>query len=336
MKVLVTGGLGYIGSHTVLKLIEENHEVVILDNISNSKKDRLKKLRTLTNAYIDFYEVDILDTYKLMEVFQYERFDAVLHFAALKYVGESFEIPLEYYETNVAGTINLLKACERYKVKEFIFSSSAIVYGDAPPPLTEDVSNKHALNPYGRTKAMCEEIIKDYANSTPGFKAMILRYFNPIGAHKSGMIGEYISAHTTNIMPVLMQALDSKAKKFKIFGDSYDTKDGTTIRDYVHVEDLAEGHVKALSFKETGAHVFNLGTGVGTTVLDLVTAMEEETDETLEKTFEANREGDIPVSVADVEKANQYLNYKTNYGIKEMCRDSWNYYKEQTEHKVFE
>lgn len=327
MNILVTGGLGFIGSHTVVDLLNNNYNVIIVDNLENTHFKNKKSIETITNKKVEFVKCDVTNYDEVLEVFKDHHIDSIIHFAGLKYVGESFEKPLKYYEYNVVSTLNLLKICDQFNVKQIIFSSSATVYGDNKSPLVETIDLGQTFNPYGNTKAICEKLIDDYCQNKKDFCGIVLRYFNPVGAHESGLIGENLTEHSTNLMPILLLATESDIPEINIYGNNYDTKDGSPIRDFIHVKDLASGHVQSLKYQESGMHIFNLGTGVGTTVLELVNTFESVVGISFIKNISDNRTGDIPISYADVKKANNILNWHVNYTLEDMCRDSWFYYK---------
>lgn len=325
--ILVTGGTGFIGSHTVLELLNENYTVSVIDNLVNSSYEALKQVEHLTGKKAAFYNVDLLDLKQLSALFQENSFDAVIHFAALKAVGESVEKPLMYYKNNLSGTINLCELMQQYHVKKMVFSSSATVYGDpSESPLKENSSLK-AVNPYGQTKLMAEQILSDVSQSDPEWNISLLRYFNPIGAHKSGNIGEDPNGVPNNLMPYITQVAVGKRKTLNVFGDDYPTPDGTGIRDYIHVVDLAKGHLKALEHlsKKTGVSVYNLGTGKGSSVLDVIRTFEKATGVPIPYTIADRRPGDAAVCYADVTKAETELGWKTQYTLEDMCRDAWNW-----------
>ncbi|MBK5252246.1 MAG: UDP-glucose 4-epimerase GalE [Peptostreptococcaceae bacterium] len=329
MSILVTGGAGYIGSHSVVKLLEAGLKVVVLDNLSNSNPDVFKRIERITGLGLQFIEGDILDKDKLEYVFASNDIEAVVHFAGLKAVGESVEMPLEYYYNNVAGTINLCLAMERHGVKRMVFSSSATVYGTGnPSPLTEDMPLA-TTNPYGSTKLMIEQIFRDIYASGSNWRIAILRYFNPIGAHESGMIGENPKGIPNNLMPYITQVAVGKREKLMVFGDDYDTPDGTGVRDYIHVEDLASGHVKALERLRNaeGIHTYNLGTGKGYSVLDVVRAFENATGIKIRHEIAERRIGDLAECFADPSKALMELSWKAEKTLEDMCRDSWRWQK---------
>lgn len=327
--ILVTGGTGFIGSHTVLELLKNNYRVTAIDNLSNSKKDSLRRVKAITGKSVDFHEVDLLDKAGLDNLFRENLFSAVIHFAGLKAVGESVERPLFYFKNNVSGTINLCEAMEQYNVKKIVFSSSATVYGDPGESPIPETSSLMAVNPYGRTKLMIEEIFGDLYRSDPQWSISLLRYFNPVGAHKSGMIGEDPNGIPNNLMPFITQVAVGKRSHLNIFGDDYDTHDGTGVRDYIHVVDLARGHLKALSAidDKTGIEAFNLGTGKGSSVLDMVKAFEAANNIPIPYKIVPRRPGDAAICYADPTKAANKLKWKTEFGLETMCRDAWNWQK---------
>ena len=330
MKILVTGGTGYIGSHTVVELQKEGHDVVILDNLSNSDKKVVDRIEKITGVRPGFYEADLLDKDSIDAIFGSEAIEAVIHFAGLKAVGESVEIPLKYYENNIGGTINLLKSMEEHGCKNIIFSSSATVYGTpAFVPITEECPKGTCTNPYGWTKSMIEQIMSDLCVPDREWNVVLLRYFNPIGAHESGTIGDNPNGIPNNLMPYVTQVAVGRLKELGVFGNDYDTHDGTGVRDYIHVVDLALGHVKALKklAKGSGLSVYNLGTGQGYSVLDIVKNFEEATGVKIPYVIKPRRAGDIDICYADSSKAQKELGWKAERGIKEMCADSWRWQK---------
>ncbi|MDX1640420.1 MAG: UDP-glucose 4-epimerase GalE [Balneolaceae bacterium] len=329
-NILVTGGTGFIGSHTVLELLNADYNVVVIDNLSNSSTESLRRVEKLTSKTVDFYKTDLLDIDALIELFETHTFDAVIHFAALKAVGESVEKPLLYYKNNIASTINLCEVMKKNDVKNIVFSSSATVYGDpTQSPLTEKNSLK-AVNPYGQTKLTSEYLLKDIHTSDPGWNAALLRYFNPVGAHESGEIGEDPRGIPNNLMPYITQVAVGKLKKLKVFGNDYPTRDGTGERDYIHVVDLALGHIKALEKlgENPGLVAYNLGTGKGSTVLELIKTFEEVNEVSIPYEIVPRRTGDAAICYADPSKAEKELDWKTERGLKEMCRDAWNWQKQ--------
>jgi len=325
VKLLVTGGTGYIGSHTCVALMERGHSVVIVDNLANSERSVLDRLRQIANQNIDFYAVDVTDEAALEKVFRIHPIDGVIHFAGFKSVGESVQKPLEYYHNNVMSTIVLLQCCLKHDVRRFVFSSSAAVYGEYDIPLTEDLPLRPTTNPYGETKAICERILIDTARAHPKLGVAILRYFNPVGAHESGLIGEAPRGTPNNLMPYITQVAKGKLDKLKIFGNDYPTADGTGVRDYIHVMDLAEGHAAALEHLDEGVHIYNLGTGQGTSVLQLVKTFERVNGVTIPYVIVDRRPGDVAISYADVSKAERELEWKAKRSLEDMCRDAWRF-----------
>ena len=328
MNILVTGGAGYIGSHTCVELLNNNHSVIIADNLCNSKIETINKIKQITNKDVLFYQVDVTDRQAVESIFSSYQIDGVIHFAGLKAVGESVEKPLEYYYNNIVSTIILSKACIKYNVNKFVFSSSATVYGENKVPFVETMDLLPTTNPYGETKAISERILMDVAKVNPNFSISLLRYFNPVGAHESGLIGEAPTGIPNNLMPYITQVASGKLEKLKVFGNDFDTIDGTGVRDYIHVMDLAEGHVAAIEKLTKGIHIYNLGTGKGTSVLQLIHAFEEVNNIKIPYEIVGRRPGDIASSYADVSKAEQELGWKAKRGIKEMCRDAWRFEKE--------
>lgn len=329
MNILVTGGAGYIGSHTVVELLEAGHNAVIVDNLSNSKPEALNRIKTITGREPVFYKNDILDKDALRNIFSSHKIDAVIHFAGLKAVGESVKLPLKYYYTNITGTIRLVEVMSEFNVKNLVFSSSATVYGiPDESPVKEDAPLR-AMNPYGRTKLMIEEILRDLYVSDNEWSIALLRYFNPIGAHPSGLIGEDPSGIPNNLMPYITQVAVGKLPNLNIFGNDYSTKDGTCVRDYIHVVDLAKGHLSALDkiMSSTGAEAYNLGTGIGYSVLDIVHAFETANSMKLPFKFTERRAGDIDEYFSNPDKALSVLGWKTELTLEDMCRDSWNWQK---------
>ena len=327
MAILVTGGTGFIGSHTLVELLNDNRDVVVLDNFCNSKPIVLDRIREITGKDVKFYEADLLDYDAVEKVFQENKIDSVIHFAGLKAVGESVSIPLRYYHNNLTGTFNLCSLMQKYGAKRMVFSSSATVYGKPESvPIREDFPLS-TTNPYGETKLMIERILKDLYVSDPEFSIIILRYFNPIGAHKSGRIGEDPKGIPNNLLPYVTQVASGKRDHLSIFGNDYDTHDGTGVRDYIHVVDLARAHLKALdrAAKVTGVDYFNVGTGVGYSVLDIVKAYEKATGISIKYEFAPRRPGDIGECYADPAKAYELLGWKAEYNIEDMCRDANNW-----------
>ena len=328
-KILVTGGAGYIGSHTCVELLKNGYEVVVIDNLCNSMKEAIKRVEKIAGKNIIFYDSDIRDKQCLKNIFSQNKIDAVLHFAGLKSVGESCKKPLEYYDSNVYGTIVLCEIMKEFGVKNLVFSSSATVYGENTVPYNETMSRGRITNPYGKTKAMIEEILEDLQKSDNDFNISILRYFNPIGAHESGLIGENPVGVPNNIMPYISQVACGKLSKLTVFGNDYDTKDGTCIRDYIHVVDLAKGHIKALKrlFEKGGISKYNLGTGKGYSVLELIEAFEKASGVKVKYEFGKRRSGDIAMCYADPGKAKEVLGWTAEKNLEDMCRDSWNFAK---------
>mgnify|MGYP003505633019 FL=1 len=329
MSVLITGGAGYIGSHTVVELLKAGQEVVIVDNYSNSKPEVLNRIKTITGKTPTFYEVDVLDREALDAVFSKEDIDSVIHFAGYKAVGESVAKPIEYYHNNITSSLVLCDVMRSYGVKKIVFSSSATVYGVSNvSPLTEDLPTS-ATNPYGYTKVMIEQILQDVAVSDSDWSIALLRYFNPIGAHESGLIGEDPTGIPNNLMPYITQVAVGKLPRLSVFGDDYNTPDGTGVRDYIHVVDLALGHIKALDkIKSTeGVGIFNLGTGVGYSVLDLVHNFEEANGVEIPYVIVDRRPGDVATCYSDATKAKEELGWTAQKTLVDMCRDSWNWQK---------
>ena len=330
MKILVTGGAGFIGSHTVVELQEAGYDVVVMDNLSNSSEKSLERVQKITGKAVPFYKADILDREALEQIFSEQEIGAVIHFAGLKAVGESVEKPWEYYENNIAGTLTLVDVMRKHNVKNIIFSSSATVYGNpAFIPITEECPKGQCTNPYGWTKSMLEQILSDIQKADPEWNVILLRYFNPIGAHKSGTIGENPNGIPNNLMPYITQVAVGKRQELGVFGNDYNTHDGTGVRDYIHVVDLAQGHVKALKKIEenAGLKIYNLGTGVGYSVLDVVKNFEEATGVKIPYSIKPRRAGDIDSCDADASLAKEELGGEAKYGIREMCEDSWRWQK---------
>ncbi len=325
MSILVTGGAGYIGSHTCVELLNAGYEVVVVDNLCNSSEESLKRVEEITGKLLKFYRADLLCREAMEEIFEKEQIDSVIHFAGLKAVGESVEKPLEYYYNNVTGTLVLCDVMRNHGVKDIVFSSSATVYGNPHTvPIREDFPLS-VTNPYGRTKLMLEEILQDLHVADPEWNVILLRYFNPIGAHKSGRIGENPKGIPNNLMPYITQVAIGKLSRLGVFGNDYDTPDGTGVRDYIHVVDLARGHVKAigkLKSKE-GVSIYNLGTGNGYSVLDMVKAFEKASGREIPYEMKPRRAGDIATCYADPAKAKAELGWEAQYGLDEMCEDSW-------------
>lgn len=329
MSILVTGGAGYIGSHTAVELVELDYDVVIVDDFSNSNPIVLERLKEITGQEITFYELNLLNKDGLRQIFEENHIDSVIHFAGYKAVGESVAKPLKYYHNNLTSTLILLEVMAEYEVKNFIFSSSATVYGDEnEAPFTENMPVGTATNPYGQTKLMIESILKDQQIAHPDWSVTLLRYFNPVGAHNSGLIGEDPSGIPNNLLPYVTQVVVGKLEQLSIFGDDYDTPDGTGVRDYIHVVDLAQGHLQALQKSdEPGVHIYNLGTGNGVSVLELVNTFEKVNDVEVPYEIVERRSGDVAVSYADPSKAEKELNWTAENNLEDMLRDSWNWQK---------
>ncbi|MER2190049.1 MAG: UDP-glucose 4-epimerase GalE [Solibacillus sp.] len=325
MHILVTGGAGFIGSHTVIALLEEGHSVVVADNLSNSKRETIGTLEQITGQRVEFHEMDVTNEVAVHALFEAHAFDGVIHFAGLKAVGESVEKPIMYYMNNLVSTMVITNACVKYGVHKIVFSSSATVYGDNQVPFYEEMTLLPTTNPYGETKAMSERILKDVAFVTPQLGVSLLRYFNPVGAHKSGLIGESPNGIPNNLMPFVTQVAKGKRAELSVFGNDYDTVDGSGVRDYIHVVDLAEGHVAAIEQLTPGTHVYNLGTGQGTSVLQLVQAFEKVNGVRVPYKIVARRPGDIASCYADATKAKQELGWVAKRGIEEMCEDAWRF-----------
>lgn len=327
MHILVTGGTGYIGSHTVVELLDAGHQVTIVDNLVNSSQKVIDRISQITKKEVSFIQLDLCDLIATQKLFRSHHFDAVIHFAGLKAVGESVENPLLYYQNNLDSSLSLLKSMNEYGVKKLVFSSSATVYGDpGTPRYSEDLPTGHNLaNPYGKTKYMIEEIIADFCVSDPTFEATILRYFNPIGAHDSGLIGENPLGTPNNLMPFIAQVATGKREKLSIYGNDYPTPDGTCRRDYIHVVDLAKGHLSALNRISPGYHTYNLGSGNPSSVLDLVKAFTDATGVPVAYEFAPRRAGDLAEFYADPSKAASELQWRTTKTLREMCADTWNW-----------
>lgn len=329
MKVLVTGGAGYIGSHTCVELLNAGYEVVVIDNLCNSKKESIKRVKEITGKDLKFYKADLLDKEEVENVFSKEKIDAVIHFAGLKAVGESVEKPLEYYHNNLTGTFILCEVMRKHNVKNMVFSSSATVYGNPKTvPIKEDFPLS-VTNPYGRTKLILENVLKDIQKADPQWNIILLRYFNPIGAHKSGKIGEDPNGIPNNLVPYVTQVAIGKLDYLGVFGDDYDTYDGTGVRDYIHVVDLSIGHIKALEKLKSkpGVAVYNIGTGRGYSVFDVVKSFEKVCNVSIPYKILPRREGDIAVCYADTQKAYEELGFKAKYDLARMCEDSWRWQK---------
>ena len=331
MSILLPGGIGYIGSHTTIELLQKGEDVVVIDNFSNSKPEMIEKIEKIAGKKIKFYEADYTDRNAVEKVFAENNIDAVINFAGYKAVGESVKEPLKYYYNNITGCIVLLETMKKYGVKKFIFSSSATVYGKPETvPITEEFKIGGTTNPYGTTKLMIEQILQDAYNADKTLDICILRYFNPVGAHKSGLIGEEPQGIPNNLMPYIVRVASGELKELSIFGNDYDTNDGTGVRDYIHVVDLAKGHVDALeklNKEGKGLYIYNLGTGKGTSVLDMVKAFEKATGMKVPYKIVERRPGDIDECYADATKAEKELGWKAEKTIEDMCRDSWNYIK---------
>jgi len=327
MKILVTGGAGYIGSHTCIELLNNHYEVVVVDNLCNSSKESLNRVKKITGKELVFYQEDVLDENALIKIFNEQKIDAVIHFAGLKAVGESVSMPIEYYQTNLTGTLVLFKVMRDFKVKNFVFSSSATVYGDPQSvPITEDFPLS-ATNPYGRSKLIIEEISADLYVADKAWNIALLRYFNPVGAHPSGLIGEDPNGIPNNLIPYIAQVAIGKREQLSVFGGDYNTPDGTGIRDYIHVVDLARGHIKALEKlnSKPGLVIYNLGTGQGYSVLEMVKAMEEASGRPIPYQIVDRRAGDIATCFADPSFAEQEIGWKAEYGLLEMANDTWHW-----------
>jgi UDP-glucose 4-epimerase len=334
MSILVTGGAGYIGSHTVVELLNAGKEVVVIDNLVNSKEESLRRVEKITGKKVKFYKGDIADRPLLDKIFAEEKIESCIHFAGLKAVGESVAKPLEYYDNNIGGSLVLFKAMCEHGVKNIIFSSSATVYGDpAFVPITEDCPKGEITNPYGRTKGMLEQILTDIQAADNEWNVILLRYFNPIGAHESGIIGENPNGIPNNLMPYITQVAVGKLPKLGVFGSDYDTPDGTCIRDYIHVVDLANGHVKAVEklAENPGLKIYNLGTGTGSSVLDVINTFEKATGVKIPYEMKPRRAGDVPVNYCDASKAKNELGWVAEKNLFDMCADSWRWQKSNPE-----
>ena len=334
MKILLTGGAGYIGSHTAVELLDAGYDVVIADNFSNSAPQVVGRIEKITGKKVAVHNVDVSDKSGLEAVFAQEKIGAVIHFAGLKAVGESVRVPLRYYRNNIDCTLTLLETMEKFGVNIIIFSSSATVYGTPETlPLTEDMRTGPCSNPYGSTKLFIEQIILDAAAARPALSAVLLRYFNPVGAHKSGLIGEMPNGIPNNLMPYISQVAVGKLQKLSVFGNDYPTRDGTGVRDYIHVVDLAKGHVAALDYclKKPGVEVFNLGTGRGSSVLELVNAFMKVNSIEIPYVIGPRRDGDIAECYADAEKARRLMGWSAALSLEDMCRDTWNWQKNNPE-----
>ena len=328
MKVLVTGGAGFIGSHTVVELLDAGYEVVVVDNLSNASEESMRRVKEITGKSFDFYVADVRDRAKLEEIFSAHNVDWVIHFAGLKAVGESVQKPVLYYDNNLISTLVLLETMEKFGVRNFVFSSSATVYGEPERlPLDEDC-RLMTTNPYGTTKLMQEQMLKDLYRADNRWNIALLRYFNPVGAHPSGRIGEDPKGIPNNLMPYVAQVASGKLQKIGVFGNDYPTPDGTGVRDYIHVVDLARGHVAAIAkLREPGVHIYNLGTGNGYSVLDMIHAFEKACGKKLPYEIKPRRAGDVPACYASSIKAEEELGWKAQYDLEDMCRDQWNWQK---------
>lgn len=331
MKILLTGGIGYIGSHTLVELLENNYEVVVIDNFFNSKKEVIENIKKITNKDFKFYEGDACDKSILRKIFEENKIDAVIHFAGYKAVGESVKKPLMYYRNNLDSTLSLLEIMDEFNCKNLVFSSSATVYGKPETLPIKESSPLSATNPYGETKLVIETILKDLYKSDNEWNIVILRYFNPVGAHESGLIGENPNGIPNNLMPYIVKVATKEYDHLNIFGNDYSTVDGTGVRDYIHVVDLAQGHVKAIEYinKNCGLDVINLGTGKGYSVLEMVKAFEEANDINVPYEIQERRPGDIDACYADVSYANEKLGFVAHKDLKDMCKDAYNYIKRQ-------
>lgn len=333
MAILVTGGAGFIGSHTAVELLNSGKDIVIVDNFSNSKPKALEAIKKITGKDFKFYEINYLDREKLEKVFEENDIEAVLNFAGYKSVGESVRKPLEYYDNNISGCLVLLETMQKYGVKKFVFSSSATVYGEPERiPLTEDCKTGGTTNPYGTSKLFIEQILKDLYASDNSWDICILRYFNPVGAHESGLIGEEPQGIPNNLMPYVVRVASGQLKELSVFGNDYNTPDGTGVRDYIHVVDLAKGHVAALEKldkEQNGMYIYNLGTGRGYSVLDMVKAFEKSTGKKVPYKIAPRRQGDIATCYAEPKKAREELGWTATKTLEDMCKDSWNYINKQ-------
>ncbi len=328
MQILLTGGLGYIGSHTAVELLNEGHEVIILDNLSNACSSVIQKIQNITKKDIVFYPYDIRDIKKIEEIFQKHHIDCCIHFAGLKVVNDSIYQPLAYYDNNLVGTLHLLEIMQKYYCKNIIFSSSASVYGDTNQiPITEEVSKGECSNPYAWSKSIIEQILSDLHRADKDWNIVLLRYFNPVGSHFSGLLGDIPVGVPTNIMPYICQVASGKREKVFVFGDDYPTKDGTGIRDFIHVVDLAKGHVKALKAitNKTGLSLYNLGTGKGYSVLELIKTFEKVNNIKINYEIAPRRAADIAISYANPNKAKEELDWEALYDLEQMCQDAWNF-----------
>lgn len=325
MNILVTGGAGYIGSHTCVALLQAGHKVIVADNLYNSNIDTIYNIEKISNKSIVFYQSDVTDETEVEKIFNNHKFDGVIHFAGFKAVGESLLKPHNYYYNNLVATLVISRACIKHGVKKLLFSSSATVYGENKVPFVETMKLMPSTNPYGETKAMCERILTDISQADLGLSVSFLRYFNPLGAHESGLIGEAPNGTPNNLLPYIIQVASGKRKYLSIFGNDYPTDDGTGVRDYVHVMDVAEGHIAALKHLSHGVNIYNLGTGKGTSVLQLVKSFEEVNNVKIPYKFAPRRSGDVAVSYADVTKAKVELGFTAKRDINQMCRDAWRF-----------
>lgn len=331
MLILVTGGAGYIGTHTCVELLNAGHEVIVVDNLCNSRKESLDQVKRITGKEVLFYQVDVTEVQAVEKIFRSHEINGVIHFAGLKAVGESVEKPLSYYYNNLVSTMVLAKICLKYQVHKFVFSSSATVYGDNKVPFKETMELLPTTNPYGETKAMSERILTDTVKANGDFGVTLLRYFNPVGAHESGLIGEEPNGAPNNLMPYITQVASGRREKLSIFGNDYDTVDGTGVRDYIHVVDLAKGHVKAIEKLKPGIEIYNLGTGTGTSVLELVHAFKEVNEVDVPYEIRERRQGDIASAYADATKARTELGWTAEKTIEDMVRDAWRFEKKQAD-----
>lgn len=329
MNILVTGGAGYIGSHTCVELLNNNYSIIVVDNFYNSKAEIIDNIKQITGKELTFYKADVTDEEAMESIFLNNKIDGVIHFAGLKAVGESVEKPMEYYYNNLVSTLALTKFCKKYNVNKFVFSSSATVYGDNKVPFVETMKLMPTTNPYGETKVMIERILTDIAKANPNISVAILRYFNPVGAHESGLIGESPNGVPNNLMPYITKVAKGELEKLSVFGGNYPTVDGTGIRDYIHVMDLAEGHVAALNKLQLGVSIYNLGTGEGTSVLQLIKAFEKANNIKIPYEIAPIRQGDVASCYADVSKAERELGWKAKFDIIKMCQDAWRFEKDQ-------
>lgn len=331
MNILVTGGAGYIGSHTCLELLKAGHEIIIVDNLINSHKTSIERIEMLSGKSVSFYEIDVMEKNSLEKVFNQHTIDAVIHFAGLKAVGESNAFPLSYYKNNLISSIVLFELMEKYNIKKLVFSSSATVYGIPKTIPIDESASRSTTNPYGTTKLMIEQILEDIAAADSEWEISLLRYFNPIGADTSGLIGEDPNGIPNNLMPYITQVAAGRLNELSIYGQDYDTPDGTGVRDYIHVVDLAKGHLKAIEYSHKGIEAFNLGTGSGTSVLDLVNEFESATGIKVKRKFVNRRSGDVAVCYADTSKAERILNWKAEKSLFEMCKDAWRWQSQNPE-----